>query len=45
MNKALTKYITLIKDVYNNIMASVLTSDTDTDVFSQFNIRLQQGSD
>jgi hypothetical protein len=37
------KYITLIKDMYNNIMTSVRTSNRDTNDFS-INIGLHQGS-
>jgi hypothetical protein len=32
--KVPTKYITLIKDMYNNVVTSVRTSDGDTDDFS-----------
>jgi hypothetical protein len=38
-----TKYITLIKDMYDNIMTSIQTSDGDTNDFL-INIRLHQGS-
>jgi hypothetical protein len=37
-----SKYITLIKDMYNNIMTSVRTSNGDTNDFS-INIGLHQG--
>jgi hypothetical protein len=37
------KYITLIKDMYDNIVTSVRTSDRDTNDFS-INIGLHQGS-
>jgi hypothetical protein len=32
-HKVSTKYITLIKDMYDNVVASVRTSDEDTNVF------------
>jgi hypothetical protein len=32
-HKVLAKYITLIKDMYDNVMTSVQTSDGDTDDF------------
>jgi hypothetical protein len=38
-----TKYITLIKDMYDNVMTSIQTSDGDTNDFL-INIRLHQGS-
>ena len=38
-----TKYITLIKDMYDNVVTSVRTSDGDTDDFS-IKIGLHQGS-
>jgi hypothetical protein len=38
-----TKYITLIKDMYDNVVTSVRTSDGDTNDFS-INIGLHQGS-
>jgi hypothetical protein len=41
--KVSAKYITLIKDVYDNIVTSVWTSDGDTNNFL-INIRLHQGS-
>jgi hypothetical protein len=40
--KVLAKYITLIKDIYDNIVTSVQTSDGDTDDFS-IKIGLHQG--
>ena len=33
-HKAPTKYVTLIKDMYNNAMTSVRTNDGNTDYFS-----------
>jgi hypothetical protein len=41
--KISTKCITLIKDMYNNVVTSVQTSDGDTNDFL-INIRLHQGS-
>jgi hypothetical protein len=41
--KVSTKYITLIKDMYNNVVTSVRTSDGDTNDFP-INIGLHQGS-
>jgi hypothetical protein len=41
--KVSTKYITLIKDMYNNIVTTVRTSDRDTNDFL-INIGLYQGS-
>jgi hypothetical protein len=41
--KVSTKYITLIKDMYNNIVTTVRTSDRDTNDFL-INIELYQGS-
>ena len=41
--KVLIKYITLIKDMYNNIVTSVRTSDGDTNETS-INIGQHQGS-
>jgi hypothetical protein len=41
--KVLTKYITLIKNMYDNVVTSVRTSDGDTNDFS-INIVLHQGS-
>jgi hypothetical protein len=41
--KVSSKYITLIKDMYDNVVTSVRTSDGDTNDFS-INIRLHQGS-
>jgi hypothetical protein len=41
--KVSTKYITLIKNMYDNIVTSVQTSDRDTNDFL-INIRLHQGS-
>jgi hypothetical protein len=43
-HKVSTKYITLIKDMYDNVVTSVWTSDKDTNDFL-INIGLQQGSD
>jgi hypothetical protein len=42
-HKVSTKYITLIKDIYDNIVTSVRTSDGDTNDFP-INIRLHQRS-
>ena len=42
-NKVPTKYVGLIKDMYNNVMTSVRTSDGDTDDFP-IRIELHQGS-
>jgi hypothetical protein len=42
-HKVLSKYITLIKDMYDNVVTSVRTSDGDTNNFS-INIGLHQGS-
>jgi hypothetical protein len=42
-HKVSSKYITLIKDVYDNVVISVPTSDGDTNDFS-INIGLHQGS-
>jgi hypothetical protein len=42
-HKVSSKYITLIKDMYNNVVTSVRTSDGDTTYFL-INIRLHQGS-
>jgi hypothetical protein len=42
-HKISTKYITLIKDMYDNIMTNIQTSDGDTNDFL-INIRLHQGS-
>jgi hypothetical protein len=42
-HKVSSKYITLIKDVYNNVVTSVRTSDGDTNDFP-INIGLHQGS-
>jgi hypothetical protein len=41
--KVSTKYITLIKDMYNNIVTTVRTSNRDTNDFL-INIGLYQGS-
>jgi hypothetical protein len=41
--KVSTKYITLIKDMYNNVVTSVRTSDGDTNDFP-INMGLHQGS-
>jgi hypothetical protein len=41
--KVSTKYITLIKDMYDNVMTSVRTNDGDTNDFP-INIGLHQGS-
>jgi hypothetical protein len=42
-HKVSTKYITLIKDMHDNVVTSVRTSDGDTNDFS-INIELHQGS-
>jgi hypothetical protein len=42
-HKVSSKYITLIKDMYNNVVSSVRTSDEDTNDFP-INIGLHQGS-
>jgi hypothetical protein len=42
-HKVSTKYITLIKDMYDNVVTSVWTSDGDTNDFP-INIGLHQGS-
>jgi hypothetical protein len=42
-HKVSSKYITLIKDMYDNVVISVRTSDGDINDFS-INIRLHQGS-
>ena len=42
-HKVLAKYITLIKDMYDNVVTSVRTSDVDTDDFP-IKIGLHQGS-
>jgi hypothetical protein len=42
-HKISSKYITLIKDMYDNVVISVRTSDRDTNDFS-INIGLHQGS-
>jgi hypothetical protein len=42
-HKVLTKYIILIKDMYDNVVTSVRTSDGDTNDFS-INIGLHQES-
>jgi hypothetical protein len=42
-NKVSTKYITLIKDMYDNVVTSVRTSDRDTNDFL-INIGLHRGS-
>jgi hypothetical protein len=42
-HKVLTKYITLIKDMYDNVVTSVRTSNRDTNDFP-INIGLHQGS-
>ena len=42
-HKVPAKYITLIKDMYNNVVTSVRTSDVDTDDFP-IKIGLHQGS-
>jgi hypothetical protein len=41
-HKVSSKYITLIKDMYDNVVTSVRTSDGDTNNFP-INIRLHQG--
>jgi hypothetical protein len=41
-HKVSSKYITLIKDMYDNVVISVRTSDGDTNNFP-INIRLYQG--
>jgi hypothetical protein len=41
--KVSTKYIILIKDMYNNVVTSVRISDRDTNDFS-INIGMHQGS-
>jgi hypothetical protein len=43
LEKAYDKYITLIKDMYDNVVTSVRTSDRDSNDFS-INIGLYQGS-
>jgi hypothetical protein len=42
-HKVLTKYITLIKNMYDNVVTSVRTNDEDTNDFP-INIGLHQGS-
>jgi hypothetical protein len=42
-HKVSTNYITLIKDIYDNVVTSVRTSDGDTNDFP-INIGLHQGS-
>jgi hypothetical protein len=42
-HKVSSKYITLIKDMYDNVVTSVRTSDRDTNDFL-INIELHQGS-
>jgi hypothetical protein len=42
-HKVPTKYVTLIKDLYDKVVTSVRTTDGDTNVFS-INIGLHQGS-
>jgi hypothetical protein len=42
-HKVSTKYITLIKDMYDNVVTSVRTSNIDTNDFP-INIGLHQGS-
>jgi hypothetical protein len=42
-HKVSTKYITIIKDMYDNVVTSVRTSDGDTNDFP-INIGLHQGS-
>jgi hypothetical protein len=42
-HKVLTKYVTLIKDIYDKVVTSVRTTDSDTNVFP-INIGLHQGS-
>jgi hypothetical protein len=41
--KVSTKYITLIKDMYDNVVTSIRTSDGDTNDFL-INIEMHQGS-
>jgi hypothetical protein len=43
-HKVPTKYVTLIKDMYNKVVTSVRTTDGDTNVFP-INIGLYQGLD
>jgi hypothetical protein len=43
-HKVPTKYITLIEDIYDNVVTSVTTSGKDTNAFP-INIGLHQGSD
>jgi hypothetical protein len=43
MHKVPTKYVTLIKDIYDKVVTSVRTTDGDTNVLS-INIGLHQGS-
>jgi hypothetical protein len=42
-HKVPTKYVTLIKDMYDKVVTSVRTNDGDTNVFL-INIGLHQGS-
>jgi hypothetical protein len=42
-HKVLTKYVTLIKDMYDKVVTSIRTTDGDTNVFSIY-IVLHQGS-
>jgi hypothetical protein len=42
-HNVLTKYVTLIKDIYDKVVTSVRTTDSDTNVFP-INIGLHQGS-
>jgi hypothetical protein len=42
-HKVPTKYVTLIKDMYDKVLTSVRTTDVDTNVFP-INIGLHQGS-
>ena len=42
-HKVPSKYLTLIKDIYNNVVTSVRTNDGNTDYFS-IKIGLHQGS-
>ena len=42
-HKVLSKYVTLIKDMYNNVVTSVRTNDGNTNYFP-IKIRLHQGS-
>jgi hypothetical protein len=42
-HKVSSKYVTLIKDMYDNVVTSVRTSDSDTNDFP-INIGLHQGS-